>query len=164
MEKQRLTLFIILAALILFGSQFVLQKLYPSPKKSAAEQPEQVSQSTGPSPFPAAPVQSQPSSPQQNLPQIDLREITLRTPYWNGKLSNQGVVITEWTMTHSPNGKPVDPPSGVNLISAQKSQEIGAPLRLFIPSDRNLEKELNSARFSLAEDPGQSIELKSDEK
>lgn len=164
MEKQRLTLFIILAALILFGSQFVLQKLYPSPKKSAGEQTEQVSQSPGPTPSPVAPVQSQPSSPQQNLPQADLREITLRTPYWNGKLSNQGVVITEWTMTHSPNGKPVDPPGGVNLISAQISQEIGAPLRLFIPSDRNLEKELNSSRFSLMEDPGQSIELKSDEK
>jgi YidC/Oxa1 family membrane protein insertase len=162
MEKQRLTLFIILAALILFGSQFLLQKLYPPPKKPTIEQ---VAQTSVPAPSPSAsPVQSQPSAPSQNIPQAELREIILKTPYWNGKLSNQGAVITEWTMTHSPNGKPVDPPNGVNLISAQKSQEIGAPLRLLIPSDRNLEKELNTARFALTEDPGQNIDLKPEEK
>ena len=162
MEKQRLTLFIILAALILFGSQFLLQKLYPPPKKTTTEQ---VAQTSVPTPAPSAsPLQAQTPAPAQNLPQAELREISLKTPYWNGKLSNQGAVITEWTMTHSPNGKPVDPPHGVNLISAQKSQEIGAPLRLLIPSDRNLEKELNTARFALTEDPGQSVELKAEEK
>jgi YidC/Oxa1 family membrane protein insertase len=162
MEKQRLTLFIILAALILFGSQFLLQKLYPPPKKPTTEQ---VAQTSVPAPVPSAfPVQAQPTAPTQDIPQAELREITLKTPYWNGKLSNQGAVITEWTMTHSPNGKPVDPPNGVNLISAQKSQEIGAPLRLLIPSDRNLEKELNTARFALTEDPGQNVELKPEEK
>lgn len=162
MEKQRLTLFIILAALILFGSQFLLQKLYPPPKKPTTEQ---IAQTAVPTPAPSAsPVQAQTPAPTQNLPQAELREITLKTPYWNGKLSNQGAVLTEWTMTHSPNGKPVDPPNGVNLISAQKSQEIGAPLRLFIPSDRNLEKELNAARFALTAESGQALELKPEEK
>src|SRR5207244_3441712 len=141
MEKQRLTLFIILAAIILFGSQFLLQKIYPPPKKPATEQ---VAQSSVPTPAPTAiPLLSQPATQPVNLPPVDLREITLKTNFWNGKLSNQGAVITEWTITHSPNGKPVDAPNGVNLISAQKSSEIGAPLRLYIPSDRNLEKELN---------------------
>lgn len=162
MEKQRLTLFIILAALILFGSQFLLQKLYPPPKKATTEQ---VAQTSIPTPAPSAsPVQSQTPAPPQNLPQAELREITLKTPYWKGKLSNQGAVITEWTMTHSANGKPVDPPNGVNLISAQKSQEIGAPLRLLIPSDRNLEKELNAARFALTAESGEALELKLEEK
>jgi YidC/Oxa1 family membrane protein insertase len=162
MEKQRLTLFIILAAIILFGSQFLLQKLYPPPPKPT---PEQVAQTSIPTPAPSvAPTQAHIPAPPQNLPQIELREIALKTPLWNGKLSNQGAVITEWTMTHSPNGQLVDPPQGVNLIAAQKSQELGAPLRLLIPSDRNLEKELNAARFTLAEDPGQSVELKPDEK
>ncbi len=162
MEKQRLTLFIILAALILFGSQFLLQKLYPPPKKATTEQ---IAQTSIPTPAPPAlPVQAQTPAPPQNLPQAELREISLKTPYWHGKLSNQGAVMTELTMTHSPNGKLVDPPNGVNLISAQKSQEIGAPLRLLIPADRNLEKELNSARFTLAENPGQSVELKAEEK
>ncbi len=162
MEKQRLTLFIILAALILFGSQFLLQKLYPPPKKAM---PVQIAQTVVPTPAPSA-SPNQPLTPAvpQNVPQAELREILLKTPYWNGKLSNQGAVITELTMTHSPNGKLVDPPNGVNLISAQKSQEIGAPLRLLIPSDRNLEKELNSARFALAEEPGSAFELKPDEK
>ena len=161
MEKQRLTLFIILAALILFGSQFLLQKLYPPPKKVT---PEQVAQTVVPTPAPSAlPRQGPTPAGPQNLPQAELREISLKTPYWNGKLSNQGAVITELTMTHSPNGKLVDPPNGVNLISAQKSQEVGAPLRLLIPSDRNLEKELNTARFALTEDPGQSVELKPEE-
>ncbi len=162
MEKQRLTLFIILAALILFGSQFLLQKLYPPPKKVTTEQ---VAQTSVPTPAPSAsPVQSQAPAPPQTMPQAELREISLKTPYWHGKLSNQGAVITELTMTHSPNGKLVDPPNGVNLISAQKSQEIGAPLRLLIPSDRNLEKELNAARFTLTEESGQALELKPEEK
>ena len=162
MEKQRLTLFIILAALILFGSQFLLQKLYPPPKKVTTEQ---VAQTSVPTPAPSAsPVQAQTPAPSPSLPQAELREITLKTPYWNGKLSNQGAVITEWTMTHSSNGKPVDPPNGVNLISAQKSQEFGAPLRLLIPSDRNLEKELNAARFSLTADSGEVLDLKPEEK
>jgi YidC/Oxa1 family membrane protein insertase len=162
MEKQRLTIFIILAALILFGSQFLLQKLYPPPKPPASPQ---VAQTATPSPAPSAlPEQVSPPAPAVNLPQIEARELVLRTPYWHGKLSNQGAVITELTMTHSPNGKLVDPPNGVNLISTQKSQELGAPLRLLIPSDRNLEKELNAARFALTEDPGQTVELKAEDK
>lgn len=163
MEKQRLTLFIILSAVILFGSQFLLQKLYPPQKKSPTEQ---ITQSSTPMPVPSAtPLQStQPASQAVNLPPVELREISLKTNFWDGKLSNQGAVITEWTMTHSPNGKPVDPPQGVTLVSAQKSQEIGAPFRLFIPSDRNLENELNSARFTLTEDVGQNIEIKPEER
>ena len=164
MEKQRLTLFIILSAVILFGSQFLLQKFFPPPKQPTAEQ---VTQATTPTPVPTAtPLQipRQSSTQPASLPPVELREIVLKSNFWNGKLSNQGAVLIDWTMTHSPNGKPVDPPQGVNLISAQKSQEIGAPLRLFIPSDRNLEKELNSARYTLAEEAGQNLEIKPDER
>jgi YidC/Oxa1 family membrane protein insertase len=162
MEKQRLTLFIILAAVVLLGSQFLLQKLYPPPPKPTTES---VAQTSVPTPVPSvAPAPTQTPTPLPNLPQVELREVALKTNYWHGKLSNQGAVITEWTMTHSPNGKPVDPPQGVNLISAQKSRDLGASLRLLIPSDRNLEKELNEARFTLAEDPGQLVELTPEEK
>ncbi len=162
MEKQRLTLFILLSAVILFGSQFLFQKFFPQPQKSPTEQ---TAQTVTPTPAPSAtPSQTLPVPQSGNLPQVELREIALKSNFWNGKLSNQGAVLSEWTMTHSPNGKPVDPPQGVNLVSAQKSQEIGAPLRLLIPSDRNLEKELNSARFTLAGEPGQTVEIKPEEK
>ena len=161
MEKQRLTLFIIISAVILFGSQFLLQKIYPPPNKPTTEQ---VAQSSVPTPTPSAtPPPSQPVTQPANLPSVELREIGLKTNFWNGKLSNQGAVLTEWTITHSPNGKSVDAPNGVNLVSAQKSGEIGAPLRLYIPSDRNLEKELNSARYTLAEEVGLNFELKPEE-
>lgn len=165
MEKQRLTLFIILSAGILFGSQFLLQKLYPPPAKPISEQVAPTTSSTiNSQPAPTtSPQQSTPTAPVPSLPVVELREIALQSKYWQGKLSNQGAVLTEWIMTHSPNGKPVDPPQGVKLVSAQHSQEIGAPFRLLIPSDQSLEKELNSARFTVGSEVGSSLELKPDE-
>lgn len=167
MEKQRLAIFIAISALILFGSQFLLQKIYPPPKKQANEI---VTQSATPAPAPtaaAATTQTPAPTAPANATQADAREIKIETPFWKGTLSNQGAVISEFIMTHLPDddgkiGKPIDAPAGVLLVSAQKSKEIGAPLRLVIPSDRNLEKQLNEARFAVADISEAEIKLGGD--
>jgi YidC/Oxa1 family membrane protein insertase len=81
--------------------------------------------------------------------QAEARQIKIRTDHWAATVSNRGAVITELTMTSLPNGKPIDPPGGVNLISASLSQSVGAPFRLYIPSDPILESELNSAFYEI---------------
>ena len=162
MEKQRLAVFIALSALILFGSQFLFQKFNPPPQKPANEQ---LAQTATPTAAPTvAPTQTPLPVQSANATQADAREIKITTPFWTGTLSNQGAVITDFTMTHLPNdegklGKPIDAPAGVVLVSAQKSKEIGAPLRLLIPSDRNLEKQLNEARFLVADSSEQQVVL-----
>ncbi len=166
MEKQRLAVFIALSALILFGSQFLFQKLNLPPQKPANEQ---LAQTATPTAAPTvAPTQTPPPAQAANATQADAREIKITTPFWTGTLSNQGAVITEFTMTHLPNddgklGKPIDAlpggGGGVLLVSAQKSKEIGAPLRLLIPSDRNLEKQLNEARFLVADSSASQVVL-----
>ena len=162
MEKQRLAIFIAISALILFGSQFLLQKLYPPPKKQATAA---VTESATPAPAPTAVAAATAVPvPPANATQSDAREIKIETPFWKGTLSNQGAVISEFIMTHLPDddgklGKPIDAPAGVLLVSAQKSKELGAPLRLVIPSDRNLEKQLNEARFAVTDTPEAEVKL-----
>ncbi|MCI0336130.1 MAG: membrane protein insertase YidC [Acidobacteria bacterium] len=151
MEK-RLILFLILSSVIFFGWSYIYGKLYPQPVKPAQEskpaQTVNVPTPTGTAtPAPQIPVET-PATPNPAT-QADLRQIKLKTDHWQATISNQGGVITEWTMTSFPNGKPIDPPHGVHLVSAKLSQEIGAPFRFYIPSDPALEKELNSARYEI---------------
>ncbi len=72
--------------------------------------------------------------------------------------------MTEWTMTSFTDGKPIDPPKGVNLISAELSQKVGAPFRFYIPSDTALEKELNSATYEVRGVSGSEGSLNKGEK
>jgi YidC/Oxa1 family membrane protein insertase len=163
MEKQRLTLFIILSAIILFGSQYLFSRLYPQPKKP------EVTQSL-PAPnasvAPSAAVPTPANIPPSNVAQAEPREIKIETPFWNGTLSNQGAVINQLVMTHLPDddnieklGKPIDAPNGVLLVSPEKSKDLGAPLRLSIPSDKNLEKQLNEARFTITDTPESEVKI-----
>src|SRR5207247_888218 len=86
---------------------------------------------------PTAQNQAQTTTP---APQVAQRQIKLKTPFWECTLSNQGGVLSEWTMTHFTNDEPIDKSKGgVKLIP--DNQEFGAPFRLYIPSDRGLEKE-----------------------
>jgi len=87
----------------------------------------------------------------------------VKTDHWVATISNKGGVITEWTMTSFPNGKPIDPPNGVTLISPKLSQEIGAPFRFFIPDDPALEKELNSANYQVSDGQEKAGNLKQGE-
>lgn len=166
MEK-RLVLFLILAAGILFGSNFLIAKFYPQ-KEQASKQNnagQDKAGATTSSPLPAvsaspvaAPPPAAPVSP--TTTQVGLRQFTVKADFWSAKLSNQGGVIVDWTMTNFTNGKPIDPPGGVNLLAETLTSKFGGALRFHIPSDEGLEKELNSARY---ETPGLSEQLSGQE-
>ncbi len=162
MEK-RLVLFLLLSAVVFFGWSYFYTKFYPPTQPASTDQsatatgnqsPATINKSSG-SPSPVATAkqttQEKPASSLSATPvtQAELRQFKIRTDHWVATLSNQGGVITEWTMTNFPDGKPIDPPAGVNLVSSQLSKEIGAPFRFHIPSDNVLENTLNSAIFEI---------------
>src|SRR5215813_15302311 len=163
MEK-RLILFLVLSAAIFIGwSRFF------APKPETPRTGDQAALTT---PSPSASVAVTPESPKQPSPalstqratQAELRQIKVKTDFWVATLSNKGGVVTEWTMTRFPDGKVIDPPKGVNLISNELSQKIGAPFRFYIPSDPSLENELNSAVYKVENLQGQEIVINNDEK
>src|SRR5262249_18318383 len=51
------------------------------------------------------------------------------------------------------------PPKGVNLVSNELSQKIGAPFRFYIPSDPALENELNTAVYKVENQPDQELTI-----
>jgi YidC/Oxa1 family membrane protein insertase len=160
MEK-RLILFLILSAMIFIGWSYFFA---PKPKTpSLGDQ----TASTAPTPAPSVAttpenkIQPPPVVSTQPATQAESRQIKVKTDYWDATLSNKGGVITEWTMTRFPDGKAIDAPKGVNLISNELSQKIGAPFRFYIPSDQALENELNSAFYSVENLPGPEVEIKS---
>ncbi|MFM8394029.1 MAG: membrane protein insertase YidC, partial [Acidobacteriota bacterium] len=164
MEK-RLILFLVLSSAIFMGWSYIYGKLYPQPSK-----PEQTQQASQVSPAPEV-VNSAPAAPSNQPPtetvsptQADLRQIVIQTDHWRATLSNQGAVITEWVMTGFTDGKPIDPPNGVGLVSAKLNAEIGSPLRFHIPSDSGLEQLLNSARYEIRDLPESEIKLGRGEK
>src|SRR4051794_16420002 len=122
MEK-RLVLFLLLSAVIFFGYAYVSAKLYPPQK---VEQNQNASPSGSPvaTPIPTPAIQAAVEVTQSNVPstQADVRQIKVKTDHWIATLSNQGGVLTDWTMTNFPDGKPIDPPTGVNLVSPLLSQ------------------------------------------
>ncbi len=170
MEK-RLILFLILSAAIFFGWSYLYTKFYPPVSEVPQEQvATTASPSASPSPTATTAVQTaaanQPvnPTPAASVTQADLRQVKVKTDFWTANLSNQGGVITEWVMTHFPDGKPIDAPTGVTLISPQLSQQIGAPFRFHIPSDSALEQSLNSAVFEIKSGAEQEIVLPRNEK
>ncbi|MDQ3012261.1 MAG: membrane protein insertase YidC [Acidobacteriota bacterium] len=163
MEK-RLVLFLLLSAVIFFGYAYVSTKLYPPQK---VEQKQDASPSVSPvATFTPPAIQAPVKAAQSSIPstQAEVRQIRVKTDHWIATLSNQGGVLTDWTMTNFPDGKPIDQPTGVNLVSLQLSQQIGAPFRFYIPSDNALEKTLNSAAFEIKEASEQEIRLNKGEK
>jgi YidC/Oxa1 family membrane protein insertase len=166
--QKRLALFLILSAAIFISWQYLTERFYPAPKPDN----KQIAQGTSPTPAPSSATPSPAptvvggenagatSAPAAPVTQAEARTIKVKTPFWSGTLSNQGAVLTEFTMTHLPNGQPIDAATGgVNLVSPQQSEQIGAPFRLLIPSDGALEKELNSARYAVEDAPAQEISL-----
>ena len=149
--QKRFILFLLLSAAIFLGWQFIVVKQFPG----LVPQPEQTPVASSVTPPPSSPTAVPTQTPAQTLSQtptaqVDYREVAIHTEFWEGRLSNQGAVLTEWKVTRFTDGKPVDARvGGVSLVSAELSKQVGAPFRLFIPSDNALEKELNSARFAL---------------
>ncbi len=160
MEK-RLILFLILSSAIFFGWSYIYGKLYPQPVKPDPESQAAVNNAS-PTPSVAATpsvqnrIENAAAAP---ATQAEPRQFKLKSDHWVATISNQGGVITEWTMISFPSGKPIDPPHGVTLASAKLSEEIGAPFRFFIPSDQALEKELNSARYEIKDLSDQELIL-----
>src|SRR5262245_46757738 len=163
MEK-RLILFLVLSAVIFIGWSrfFAPQPETPRPGDKAALT----------TPSPSASVAVTPESPQQPssapstqpaLPVVPL-QIKVKTEYWVATLSDQGGVVAELADNRFPGGKGVDPPKGVNLISNELSQKIGAPFRFYIPSDPSLESELNSAFYNVENLPDQEVAISNEEK
>ncbi len=156
MEK-RLILFLILSAGIFLGwSHFFA----PQPETPSLN--EKATLSTTPSPAPtAAPAETPKPLVTGTLPttQAQLRQFKVKTGYWVASLSNKGGVVTDWTMTKFPDGKAIDAPKGVNLVSSELSEKIGAPFRFYIPSDQSLENELNSAVYEIKDSPDQDLTI-----
>ena len=162
--QRRFILFLVISAAIFLGWHYLLQKYFPPPVEQTP--PPTASVSTQ-APSPAAIQSAPPQAPDPNAPaqtQADLREIKVESDFWVGRLSNEGAVLTEWTVTHFTDGKVIDQHTGgVNLVSPTASKEVGAPFRLFIPQDGALEKELNAARYEVENLPENEIRLARDQ-
>ncbi len=149
METKLIT-FLILSSVIFFGWWYIQSKLSRGPADSVNVNGSPISM-VAPADRPANGVDNtQAATP---VAPAEARQIKIRTDHWTATMSNRGAVITEWTMTSLPNGKPIDPPNGVNLISASLSRSVGAALRFSIPSDPILERELNSAFYEIKNFP-----------
>lgn len=162
MEK-RLILFLVLSAVIFIGwSRFFAPKV---------ETPHLGDKAALTAPFSAPPTAVTPEIPKnasalpltQPATQAELRQFNVKTDYWDATLSNKGGVVTAWTMNRFPDGAPVDPPKGVNLISGDLSQKIGAPFRFYIPTDPALENELNSAVYKMDNPPEGEVKINNGE-
>src|SRR5262245_15961937 len=166
MEK-RLVLFLFLSSAIFLGWSYYSEWLNPHPPQTGQKSPPLVATPGPPSPTltPSPPAQQVTEKTVETPPaqETKLWEAKVKTDHWVATISNKGGVITEWTMTSFPNGKPIDPPNGVTLISPKLSQEIGAPFRFFIPDDPALEKELNSANYQVSDGQEKAGNLKQGE-
>ena len=171
-SNPRFFLFIALSILIFLGWSYLNEKLYPAPKKVATKAADpapvnipQTSPTANASPQPSLPGQATTNQAAAAPVQTELREIHVKTDLWRATLSNQGAVITEWTMTKSPDGKLIDPETnGVNLVSTKLSREIGGFFRFHIPADKALEQELNAARFVIEGNTAQELTVGAGEK
>lgn len=148
--QKRFILFLALSAAILLGWQFAVQKFFP--ELGTPQKPAESVATSSPAPITPEPVTAPTPTASENTTSPaaaeSTREIRLRTEFWQGRFTNHGALLTEWKVTRFTDGKPVDEKfGGVTLISSKVSQEVGAPFRLYIPSDRQLEQEINSARF-----------------
>src|SRR5215510_7661096 len=158
--ETKLIAFLILSSVILFGWWYVQSRLFQRPADSVNVNGSPVSMVA---PTPGQTSIPAPTNRVDNIntatlaPPAEARQIKIKTDHWTATMSNRGAVITEWTMTSLPNGQPIDPPNGVNLISASLSRSVGAPFRLSIPSDPILERELNSAFYEIKNLPDKEL-------
>lgn len=174
-EKPRYFLALFLSFLVLLGWQYFFAPPPPSPSKPALP-PTAPPQPSNQSP----PVAAQPAVVNQGpLPAPDVvaeQSITVETKLWKAVFSNRGGVMTSWVLKQLPNGRPLKNSlhQDLELVSAfsrkhapsDKTLELGAPLRLAIKSDTQLETILNSANFridppvtNLTVGPGETKEL-----
>src|SRR5580765_8686413 len=139
--QKRFIIFLVFSAAIFLAWQLAIEKLYPNAGKNA--QQKTVSTETPPPPGSmtppaqadgsttasvahsgaAATTASQPPAPATT---VAPRQIRIRTDFWDGVVSNKGGVLTQWIMTRFTDGKPIDAPNGVSLVS-ERLGEFGFP-------------------------------------
>ena len=157
-SNPRFILFIALSILIFLAWSYAYEKLYPL-QKGKGTTSNQIKSQPSQSPYssPLAPTQAtskqtpqKPNAVESVIAQPEFSEVKIVTDLWRIALSNQGAILSEWTMTKFTDGKLIDAErGGVNLVSSKLSREFGGFFRLHIPSDQSLEQELNAARFSV---------------
>jgi YidC/Oxa1 family membrane protein insertase len=157
--ETKLIAFLILSSVIFFGWWYIQSRLSRGPADSVSGPVSMVATAPGQTSTPAPTNRVDNTHTANPAPPAEARQIKIMTDHWTATMSNRGAVITEWTMTSLPNGKPIDPPNGVNLISASLSQSVGAALRFSIPADPILEKELNSAIYEIKNLPDEKFFL-----
>src|SRR5437870_1894060 len=102
--QKKFAIFLLLSAAIFIGWQFVMEKYFlPNPSPAPKDQQSSVT----PSPVPSVSATPTIQPPVRTAPppvQVEARQVKLRTPLWEGTISNQGGVLTEWAMTHFTDG------------------------------------------------------------
>ena len=162
-SNPRIVPFLILSFLIFLGWSLAYEKFFPKPKLQTPNNT--AAAVASPSPTAEATPAVTVVTPSATTTQAELRQLKLNTELWNANLSNQGAVLTEWTITRFTDGQAIDPQTnGVNLVSAKVSQEHGAFFRFHLPSDQGLEKELNEARYAVENTSDAPIQLDKGEK
>lgn len=165
-SNSRFILFLVLSALIFLGWSYANDKLFPQQKPKPGNAPSSANSQSTQAPVPvSSPVAVAAASGQSpnaplvaTLPITEARDIKVVSDLWQAVFSNTGAVLNEWKMVKLADGKLLDADKGgVTLVSAQHSQEFGGSFRFFIPSDKQLETDLNAARFSI--DGGVSSDL-----
>src|SRR5262245_56327139 len=109
-SNPRFVLFIVLSFIIFLGWSFAYENLYPtqkvkSPTSAASPASSTIANTAQPTPVPTTQTTSPLVQEPALAPQTELREVKVKTDLWRATLSNQGAVITEWTMTKFTDGK-----------------------------------------------------------
>ncbi|MCI0489206.1 MAG: YidC/Oxa1 family insertase periplasmic-domain containing protein [Blastocatellia bacterium] len=172
MDRTRITLALVLSAVVIIGWPLVMNRFFPPSPKPAAdiqspatEQQDEKSQSAGqptpPSPT-TPPTTPAPASPQpQETTEAALQEFTVETYYWKAKFSNRGAVATSWNIKKKKNA-PINPDikgadgRDLELIPQDALDRVGAPFRLHLPWSPDLTAHLNQVHFEVeGVEPGQ---------
>src|SRR5215831_17236270 len=145
--QKRFVIFLMLSAAIFLAWQLAIEKFYPKPPgnprtesaRLETSQPSPPAQADGGGTDATAQsgtaVAAGSQSSASPATSVEQRQIKVRTDFWEGVVSNKGGVLTQWTMTRFTDGKPIDAPNGVSLVS-EKLGQFGFPFRLAIPADR----------------------------
>ncbi len=148
--ETKLIAFLILSSVIFFGWWYIQSKIFQRQADSTQVNGSPISM--------VAPAPRSVNIHTATPPTLtEARRIRIRTDHWDATISNRGAVITDLTMMRLPNGNLIDPPTGVNLVSASLSRSVGGHFRFSVPSDPILETELNSATYEIKNLPDEEL-------
>ncbi|HKP84494.1 MAG TPA: membrane protein insertase YidC, partial [Blastocatellia bacterium] len=154
MDRTRLLLAMILSLVILMGYPLVMNKLFPR------HQPVELPEDSQPPAVAEKKPQPDVTNVQAAAPapalvsEAPLREITIKTDYWEVKLSNRGAVATSWVLEsykHHGEAREINGADGhpLQLIPQPVPEPLKAPLSLCLPSRPDLEAQLKKTNFQV---------------